>query len=164
MDGNRKIRRRLTLPQLRKYKAMLLAKRNEILANVASMEHEALLRDRSDVSKAPTHMADAGTDCYEIDNILGLMDSERRLLKQIDDALRRIEDGSYGICDGRGEPIPAKRLAAIPWAKYCVECASLAEKGLINRQAPSRSTGYDYGSDDEEDQDYGESYWRLERA
>jgi len=113
---------------------MLLAKMTEILSNVTSMEMEALRRERSDLSNMPIHMADLGTDSYEIDNIIGLMDSERKILVEIDEALSRIEDGTYGICQGRGEQIPKERLKAIPWARYCVACATLLEKGLLAKK------------------------------
>lgn len=131
MVKKRKSSQKLTAVEIRKLTAMLLAKRNEILGNVSEMETEALRRDRTDLSNMPLHMADAGSDNYEIDNTLGLMDSERRILDEIDDALRRIERHTYGICEGAGERIPKKRLQAIPWARYCVKCADLAEKGLL---------------------------------
>lgn len=131
MAENRTNEQELSPAEIRKLTAMLLAKRNEILGNMTEMESEALRRDRTDLSNVPFHMADAGSDNYEIDNTLGLMDSERRILVQIDAALGRIENGKYGICRGAGERIPKKRLAAIPWAKYCVDCATLAEKGLL---------------------------------
>lgn len=122
---------KLTTAEIHKLTVLLLAKRNEILGNVSEMEIEALRRDRTDLSNMPLHMADAGSDNYEIDNTIGLMDSERRLISEIDDALRRIERHTYGICEGAGERIPKKRLQAIPWARYCVKCAGLAEKGLL---------------------------------
>ena len=122
---------KLTAAEIRKLTATLLAKRNEILGSVNEMTSEALRRDRTDLSNMPLHMADAGSDAYEIDNTLGLMDSERRILSEIDEALGRIENGSYGICEGAGERIPKKRLEAIPWARYCIQCAGLAEKGRL---------------------------------
>lgn len=122
---------KLTAAEIRKLTATLLAKRNEILGSVNEMTSEALRRDRTDLSNMPLHMADAGSDTYEIDNTLGLMDSERRILSEIDEALGRIENGSYGICEGAGERIPKKRLEAIPWARYCIQCAGLAEKGRL---------------------------------
>ena len=140
--GNEETNRdRLSLAEIEEFEAMLLAKRNEILGNVTTMESEALRRDRSDLSNMPIHMADIGMDNYEIENILGLMDSERRMLAEIDYALSRIEDSTYGICEGRGEPIPKQRLKAIPWARYCVGCATLIEKGLLVREEDD--DGYD---------------------
>ena len=131
MAKKRKSPQKLTAVELRKFTAMLLEKRNEILGSVNEMESEALRRDRSDLSNMPLHMADAGSDNYEIDNTIGLMDSERRLLGEIDAALTRIEKRTYGTCEGAGERIPKKRLQAIPWARYCVKCAALAEKGQL---------------------------------
>ena len=122
---------RLSPAELKKFETLLWAKRNEILGNVSTMEFEALRRERSDLSIMPTHLADMGTNNYEIDNILGLMDSERKILIQIDIALSNIEDGTYGICEMNGEMIPKARLEAIPWARYCITCAGLIEKGLI---------------------------------
>jgi len=125
---------KLSAADIKKFEALLLAKRNELLGNVNSMESEALRRERSDLSNLPIHMADLGTDNYEIENIIGLMSSERKMLTEIDDALRRIEEGTYGICEGNGEPIPKPRLNAIPWARFCVPCAALLEKGLLGKK------------------------------
>lgn len=125
---------KLSAADLQKFKEMLLAKRNEILGNVTSMESEALRRDRSDLSNLPIHMADLGTDNCEIENIIGLMSSERKMITEIDDALHRIDEGVFGICEGNGEPIPKARLNAIPWARYCVPCATLIEKGLLAKK------------------------------
>ncbi|MFC1763645.1 TraR/DksA family transcriptional regulator, partial [Planctomycetota bacterium] len=58
-------------------------------------------------------------------------DSERRLLQEIDEALGRITEGSYGICMGTGKPIRLARLEAQPWACYCVEYARMLEEGLV---------------------------------
>ena len=94
---------KLSAAEISKLKVMLLTKRNEILGTVSEMESVALRRERTDLSNMPIHMADAGSDNYEIENTLGLMDSERRILVQIDDALRRIDSGKYGICEDAGE-------------------------------------------------------------
>jgi RNA polymerase-binding protein DksA len=76
-------------------------------------------------------MADLGTDNYEQEFALGLMDSERKLLREIDNALVRIEKKTYGICEGTGKQIPKARLEAQPWARYCVEYARKLEQGLV---------------------------------
>ena len=123
----------LTAADISKLKALLLAKRNEILGNVISMEDEVLHRQRSDLSNMPIHMADIGTDNYETEYTLGLVDSERKLIREIDEALGRIENCIYGICEGSGKSIPKARLEAIPWARYCVEYARLLEKGHIRK-------------------------------
>jgi len=121
----------LTAREIRKFKALLLAKRNEILGNVSSMETEALRRERSDLSTMPLHMADSAADNFEVENTLDLVGSERKLLSEIEGALERIEDKTYGICQADEVPIPKARLTAIPWTRYCLKCASLIEKGVI---------------------------------
>ena len=134
MGKNEKNRNELKPAEIKKFQTMLLVKLNNILGNVTSMETEALRRNRSDLSNMPTHMADLGTDNYEIENILGLMDSERKILMEINDSLNRIEDNTYGICENCGMQIPKQRLDAIPWTRYCVACATLLEKGLLAKK------------------------------
>jgi len=131
MGKKKEQRRKLTATEMRKFRAMLLEKRREIFGSVTSMEVETLRRERSDLSNLPIHMADMGSDSYEIENTIGLMSSERKILVEINEALDRIENGTYGICEGNEEPIPKARLEAIPWARYCVACATLVEKGLL---------------------------------
>ena len=127
-------KRHLTAAEIQHFRELLLEKRREIFQNVFEIEGETLKKSRldasGDLSSMPIHMADLGTDNYEQEFALGLMDSERRILREIDNALQRIEDGVYGICEGTGEPIPKVRLEAQPWARYCVEYARLVEKGL----------------------------------
>jgi RNA polymerase-binding protein DksA len=155
-------RSKLTPADIRQFKNLLLAKRSEILGNITSMEDETLHKQRSDLSNMPIHMADMGTDNFDQEFTLGLMDGERKFLKEIDDALQRIEDGTYGICEGSGKPIPKARLEAIPWARYCVEYAGLLEKGLIDKE-DSGGTHYDYGADDDEkDGEPGEFYRKAD--
>jgi RNA polymerase-binding protein DksA len=128
----------LTAADTEHFKQLLLEKRKEILRNVNEIEDEALKKSRldatGDLSSMPIHMADIGTDNYEQEFALGLMDSERKLLREIDDALERIEQGTYGICEGTGKQIPKARLEAQPWARYSVEYARKIEQGLAAEQ------------------------------
>jgi len=162
MEKERNSETNLTPAEIREFKVILLAKRNKILGNLTCMEAETLHRQLSNLSNLPIHMADVGSDNYEIENTLGLMDSERKLISEIDAALERIEDETYGICEGSGKPIPKARLEAIPWARYCVEYAKLLEKGLVQREKSFNSTSYDYKTDNEEDEDLKQSYWKTE--
>jgi RNA polymerase-binding protein DksA len=136
---------RLTAAETERFKQMLLEKRREIIGDVNEMEDEALKKPRldaaGDLSSMPIHMADIGTDNYEQEFALGLMDSERKLLKEIDDALERIGHRVYGICEGTGKPIAKARLQAQPWARYCVEYARMLEQGFITEQEQSISEG-----------------------
>jgi len=126
---------RLSAADRERFQQLLLQKRREILSNVSDIEGEALRKSRldasGDLSSMPIHMADLGTDNFEQEFSLELMDSERRLLVQIEDALGRIETGTYGICEGTGTPISKARLEAQPWARYSVEYAKMVEEGRV---------------------------------
>ena len=143
---------RLTEKDIHEFKTSLLKQRRELLGDVVSMESEVLRKGRSDLSNLPTHLADAGTDSFETENTLGLVESERKLIADIDDALDRIESGTYGICEGSGKPIPKTRLRAIPWARYCVEHARLLERGLVREN----DSFIEYIFNEEQDEDYEE--------
>jgi len=147
----------LTTAEIREFKSLLLEKLEEILDNIVFMEEETLRKPRTDLSNMPIHMADMGTDDYEMENTLGLMDSERKLLAEIEDALARIENGTYGICEGNDEPIPKARLEAIPWARYCVACASLFEKGILVREDSFDELDYDDQTNEVQDDDFDNS-------
>ncbi len=129
---------RLAAATIEHFKQLLLEKRREILKNVNEIEDETLKKSRldatGDLSSMPIHMADLGTDNYEQEFVLGLMDSERKLLHEIDDALQRIEDGIYGVCEGTGKPIRKARLEAQPWARYRVEYARMLEQGIAQEE------------------------------
>jgi DnaK suppressor protein len=152
----------LSNKDIAKLKEMLLIKRKEILGDVVFMEGETLRRERSDLSNFPTHLADAGSDTFEIENTLGLMDSERKILKEVDAALSRIEEGTYGICEGNSELIPRQRLKAIPWARYCVVCAAQMEKGTF-RKADTFAIEQDYYEGDNGDEDSDLPYLKVDR-
>jgi RNA polymerase-binding transcription factor DksA len=142
------------------FKNILLLKRKEILGDVISMESETLRRQRSDLSNLPIHLADAGSDIFEIENTLGLMDSERKILREVDAALSRIEEGKYGICEGNSELIPKQRLKAIPWTRYCVVCAGQMEKGVFRRSETS-TFKEDYYDGDNGDDDLNQPYLKV---
>lgn len=148
VSSTRTRRRRLTAAQIQHFKKLLLLKRAEIVGDVSEMEGEALKKSRldatGDLSSMPIHMADVGTDNYEQEFALGLMDSERKLLREIDDALERVERGTYGICEGTGRSIPKARLEAQPWARYCVEYARMLEQGLV---AEPEGSLFEWGED-----------------
>jgi RNA polymerase-binding transcription factor DksA len=111
------------------YLDLLLAKRRELVGDMSSMEREALRAGGgSNLSNLPIHMADMGTDNYEQEFTLGLMEKDRQLLREINIALGKIQNGVYGICEGTGKPIGKPRLEAQPWARYSIEYARKMEK------------------------------------
>ena len=93
------------------------------------MEEDALNKDHGKTASIPTDMAELGSDDADQELTLSLMGSEKDALEQIDGALKRIEDGSFGQCEECGMKIPESRLDAIPYAARCVQCASQQEEG-----------------------------------
>jgi RNA polymerase-binding protein DksA len=134
-DGKpRKNQAGLSTRELEHYRELLLQKRRELVGDMSSMEREALRSTQgSNLSNLPLHMADMGTDNYEQEFTLGLVEKDRQLLREINRALAKIMDGSYGICEGTGKPINKPRLEAQPWAKYSIEYARQLERGMIRR-------------------------------
>jgi len=113
------------------YRDALLAKRRELVGDMGSMEAEALRSSSgSNLSNLPIHMADMGTDNYEQEFTLGLVEKDRRVLREINQALAKIQDGTFGLCEGTGKPIGKPRLEVQPWAKYSIEYARMLEKRM----------------------------------
>lgn len=145
----------LTAKEMERYRELLIERLKEILGNVDHIESEALRTSRQDssgdLSSMPIHMADIGSDNYEQEFALGLMDSERKIVQEIYEALKRIQNKTYGICEGTGEPIPKVRLDGIPWTRYCVQYAEMVEKGLVFEAEPSHEDEFEYVEDKEGD-------------
>ena len=128
---------------LANFKKVLLLHRARISGDVSQLSDEALKANRQDttgdLSTMPIHMADIGSDNFEQEFTLSLMESGEGVLVEIDAALARIEKGTYGVCEecakdphkeGKASAtIPKERLRAVPWTRYCVEHARLAEEG-----------------------------------
>jgi DnaK suppressor protein len=131
----------LSKAELDEFRKMLMDKRRALLGDMSGMEAETFRTNRQDrsgdLSNIPIHPADVGTDNFEQEFTLGLLESERTLMREIDEALDRVKDGTYGVCLGTGKPIDKARLRARPWAKYCIEYARLMEKGLVPREEPA---------------------------
>jgi DnaK suppressor protein len=117
-------------PFLKKQKAKLLQLRDSLLDAMMGVSRDTL-RARAEGSEASAfgmHQADAGSDAYDRDFALSLLSQEQDALYEIEEALKRIDGGTYGICEMSGKPIPHARLEAIPFARYTVECQTLIEK------------------------------------
>jgi RNA polymerase-binding transcription factor DksA len=122
------IKTRLSAKELADYKAILLQARAELIARVTGLEDDALRSSGGNLSNMPLHMADIGTDTFDQDLAIGMAETERELLREIDEALDRITAKTYGVCQLTGKPIPKARLDAKPWAKYTIEAARQLEK------------------------------------
>src|SRR5438477_11287050 len=123
-------------PFVRKQKQNLLQLRDAVVDSMAGVA-QGTLRSRAEGSEASAfgmHQADAGSDAYDRDFALSLLSQEQDALYEIEEALKRLELGTYGICEMSGKPIAHPRLEALPFARYTVECQSQIEKqGKVTR-------------------------------
>ncbi|MFV0444308.1 MAG: TraR/DksA family transcriptional regulator [Planctomycetaceae bacterium] len=123
----------LSNKDLDQFKDLLLDLRARLRGDVKQLSDGAL--DDGGESKSPTHMAELGTDAYERDFALSLMENDQETLEEISAALKRIDDGTYGLCEacvaeGKSatkSAIPKQRLKAIPHARNCVDCQGKLE-------------------------------------
>jgi DnaK suppressor protein len=117
-------------PFLRKQKLKLLFLRDSLLDSMMGVSRDTL-RARAEGSEASAfgmHQADAGSDAYDRDFALSLLSQEQDALYEIEEALKRVEAGTYGVCEMSGKAIPHARLEAIPFARFTVECQAQLEK------------------------------------
>jgi DnaK suppressor protein len=115
---------------LDKQKSKLLQFRDSLLDLISGVSRDTL-RSRAEDSEASAfgmHQADAGSDAYDRDFALNLLTQEQDALYEIEEALKRVDSGTYGICEMSGKPIPQARLEAIPFARFTVECQTQIEK------------------------------------
>ncbi|MGB9586880.1 MAG: TraR/DksA C4-type zinc finger protein [Armatimonadota bacterium] len=114
-----------------KYRKKLLAERDRIRHEMEQIDKEISNDDtsigQSELADYDNHPADAATDTYEKERDIAVRDNFREILGRIDEALGKIERGTYGICDRCGREIAAGRLSVVPYAIYCVECQDLIE-------------------------------------
>lgn len=117
--------------EMKKYRDLLIKLRQEVGGDLSHLTENTLnksARDASgDLSGYSYHMADMASDDYERDFSLGRATDEQKRLYSIDEAMKRIEDGSYGLCLQCGKAIAKKRLAVVPHAELCIECQKVNE-------------------------------------
>lgn len=122
----------LRAKELREFKKLLLQKRDELTGVVNHMSGSAAHTagaGGAEHSSAPVHMADLGTDNWEHEFTLGLIVNEQKRIREIDDALKRITNKTYGVCLATHQPISQARLHAKPWARYCINHARARDEG-----------------------------------
>jgi len=114
------------------FRKLLEAARKKIAGDVAHLEKDTLnlsQRDASgDLSGYSFHMADMATDNFDREFNLDLASNEQELQNRVDEAIRKIDEGRFGICEVCGKPIAQKRLIAVPYAKFCIKCQAEEEK------------------------------------
>ena len=135
--------------KFKRFYKLLLDLRNHLTAGITLHSEETLKRsskeDSGDLSSYGQHMADAGTDTFDRDFALSLVSSEQEALSEIDAAIKRIHDGSYGICEITQKPISKDRLLAVPFTRYSAE----AQKDIERNRYRSRTAGGLFGEGEE---------------
>jgi RNA polymerase-binding transcription factor DksA len=119
--------------ELAQFRAMLQKQLELVQGNLNALAGDNLKRSpldsTGDISSHSTHMADHGTDNFDRELALSLASSRQDSIYEIEDAIRRIDEGEYGTCQSCGKPVERPRLKALPFAKKCVACQSAAERG-----------------------------------
>lgn len=117
-------------PEMKVYKTLLVNLRSRLRGDVSAMKDSALGSpgdDGGNHAKMPIHMADVGTENFEQEFTLSLMEHDGEVLEKIEAALERIADGVYGTCVECEGKIPKTRLDVLPYTPYCIKCASKIE-------------------------------------
>jgi len=110
------------------YRDHLVSRRDGLFKQVTEAEMSSRERD----AESTQDPADMAANAYTKELLISMSANDRRLLGLIDESLTRIEAGEYGHCVNCDEAVPEKRLEAVPWARYCVKCQDLQERGLLN--------------------------------
>jgi len=124
-------------PEWKKFQARLLELREQLLK-----QRDGLAKDSAqEMASYSLHMADSGTDNFDRDFALSLLSSDQDAIYEIDEALRRMERKSYGVCELTGKSIPKTRLEAIPWTRFTVQAQAQLERDGAMRQRRLGSLG-----------------------
>lgn len=146
-------------PFLKKQKQRLVELRDAYLNSIEGVASETIRNENGDSSAFGMHQADAGSDAYDRDFALSLLGKEQDALYEINEALKRIETGTYGLCEGTGTRIPEERLEAMPFARYSVAYQEKIERSQVTGRwsRPVHSLfgldNADDAADDDKDED-----------
>jgi len=113
---------------LKKFEKLLLAERDRLSGSIKSIEDASRYESGRDNSGDLSSYAESGTDNFELETALNIASGESNWLSDVSDALGRIQDGTFGTCEGCEKEIPRRRLEAFPSAKFCVPCKEEIEK------------------------------------
>jgi len=115
-----------------RFREALLEERKRVEAAIENLHQEnpgTLAEDAGEETAYDNHLADTATETYDRELDYTLEENSEQILAEIDAALKRIEEGTYGTCTNRGEQISEERLEALPWATLCIDCARDRERG-----------------------------------
>jgi DnaK suppressor protein len=126
------LRKKLTKKELNDFKKLIIKSKEKALDEIKHISEDTLKKSQKDasgdISGYTYHMADVASDTYDREFSLGLASNERESLYELDDAIKKIEDGTFGICEECKSLISKTRLRAVPFAKLCVKCQERKEK------------------------------------
>ena len=122
----------MTKKDLLYFKKLILKRKEEVLDQIKHISDDTLKKSQKDaagdISGYTYHMADIATDTYDREFSLGLASNERKIIYEIDDAIKKIDEGAYGICEECKKLISKTRLKALPYARLCLKCQEKTEK------------------------------------
>jgi len=118
----------MTKKDMKKFEKLLIAERDRLVGSIRTIEDASRHESGRDHSGDLSSYAEAGTDSFELETALNIASGESEWLKDVTDALLRIHEGTYGVCENCDTDIPRKRLEVFPSAKYCVTCKEQFEK------------------------------------
>jgi len=126
------LKKRYTKKDLKDFKKIILSRKEELVDDIKHISDDTLKKSQKDaagdISGYTYHMADVATDTYDREFSLGLASNERQVLYELEDALKKVEDGTFGICESCKCLITKTRLKAVPQARLCVKCQEKKEK------------------------------------
>lgn len=126
------MKKKLTKKELTFFKKLILKKKELVLDDIKHISDDTLKKSQKeasgDISGYTYHMADIATDTYDREFSLGLASNDRQSLYELDDALKKIEEGTFGICEDCKVLISRTRLKAVPYARLCLKCQEKKEK------------------------------------
>lgn len=116
--------------RVEEFARLLLDERKRLRQELSEMEEHQLKTEEKPVADAANEddLVDVATETFEREKGLALESSVQGILEMVEEALQRVRDGTYGICDGCGKPIDGKRLRAIPYARLCIKCKEREER------------------------------------
>ena len=126
----------LTKDQLKQFRELLLQERVKFADEIKSIAKDASKNPREasgDLSAYTVHMADMSSDTYERELAMNMASTEQQVLYQIDEALKRLDDGAFGICLQCSKPITLSRLKAVPYGALCISCQRSKEQQRVKK-------------------------------
>ncbi len=131
---------KFTKEQIKRFRQLLITERVKLVEEIRSIARDASISPREasgDLSAYTVHMADMASDTYERELSMNIASSEQRILYQIDDALKRLDEGSFGVCEECSRTITMSRLKAVSYASMCINCQR-SEEQKHKEQKPKR--------------------------